>query len=74
MKARYKAIELVLKYLRIDNNTKEWLNVDIAKQCALIAVDIAVEELYDTWEVDNGGKYWAEGEYWDEVTEEIIKL
>ena len=34
-----KAEELVLKYLRIDNNTKEWFNTHIAKQCALIAVD-----------------------------------
>ena len=34
-----KADELVLRYLRINNNTKEWFNLYIAKQCALIAVD-----------------------------------
>jgi hypothetical protein len=34
-----KAEELVLKFLRIENNTPEWFNTHIAKQCALIAVD-----------------------------------
>ena len=34
-----KAEELVFRYLRINNNTKEWFNLHIAKQCALIAVD-----------------------------------
>ena len=31
-----KAKWLVLKYLRIENNTKEWFNTLIAKQCAII--------------------------------------
>ena len=38
MNPKEKAEELILKYLRIDNNTKQWINIHIAKQCALIAV------------------------------------
>ena len=45
MTPKEKAHELVLKYLRIDNNTKEWFNIHIAKQCALIAVDDIIEEV-----------------------------
>ena len=47
--AKEKAEELVLKYLRIDNNTKEWFNTHIAKQCALIAVDEIHEALKQTF-------------------------
>jgi hypothetical protein len=38
MEAKLKAEELVLKFLRVENNTPEWFNTHIAKQCALIAV------------------------------------
>jgi hypothetical protein len=43
MEAKEKAIELVLNFLRIENNTPEWFNTHIAKQCALIAVDEIIE-------------------------------
>ena len=43
-----KAEELVLKYLRVDNNTREWFNTYIAKQCALIAVDELINTEYQT--------------------------
>ena len=64
-----KAEELVLRYLRIDNNTKEWFNLYIAKQCALIAVD----EILKAREVSPGGLILDE-DYWLEVKEELEKL
>ena len=67
MKPEDKAKDLVLKYLRIDNNTSEWFNTHIAKQCALIAVD---ELIYETkFEFPN-----IRQRYWIEVKQEIDKL
>jgi hypothetical protein len=63
-KSQEKAEELVLKYLRINNNTKEWFNTHIAKQCALIAVD----------ELIKYSDEWDDSYYWEEVKEEIEKL
>jgi hypothetical protein len=62
-----KAKELVLKYLRIDNNTKEWFNSHIAKQCALIAID----EILNINSVD---KDFSLSHYWLDVKDEIINL
>lgn len=67
-KEKEKAEELVLKYLRIDNNTKEWFNTHIAKQCALIAVDEIFESISEIFET------YEEREYWLEVKKEIEKL
>lgn len=66
MKAKEEAENLVLKYLRIDNNTKEWFNTHIAKQCALIAVN----------EILNNDKVmpYIIISYWKEVKKEIKKL
>jgi hypothetical protein len=69
-----KAMELVLRYLRIDNNTIQWFNLYIAKQCALIAVD----EIIDILEI-NGftlQEYHDKGtlEYWIHVKDEIENL
>jgi len=44
-KSQEKAEELVLKYLRINNNTKEWFNIHIAKQCAIIAQKNLLDKL-----------------------------
>jgi hypothetical protein len=69
MEAKEKAEELVLKFLRVENNTPEWFNTHIAKQCALIAVDEIINnvlvgiDLASTW-----------GNYWQEVKQEIEKL
>ena len=63
MNSKDKAEELVLKYLRIDNNTKEWFNTHIAKQCALIAVDEILEHCYEVMKP-----------FWNEVKKEIEKL
>ena len=62
-----KADELVLRYLRIDNNTKEWFNLYIAKQCALIAVD----EILNINSVD---KDFSLSHYWLDVKDEILNL
>jgi hypothetical protein len=62
-----KAKELVLRYLRIDNNTKEWFNSHIAKQCALIAVD----EILNINSID---KDFSLSHYWLDVKHEIENL
>jgi hypothetical protein len=64
MTAKQKAEELVLKYLRIENNIPEWFNTHIAKQCALIACD----EVLGYMGADRGT------EFWQEVKREIEKL
>jgi len=71
MTPKEKAEELVLRYLRIDNNTKEWFNSHIAKQCALIAVDEILNTLYS---IPFGNALDNELEYWNEVKQEIEKL
>jgi len=65
--AKEKAEELVLKYLRIDNNTKEWFNTHIAKQCALIAVDEIIKSI-------NPFGMFLGKDYWEEVKQEIINI
>jgi len=72
MTPQEKAKELVLKYLRIDNNTKEWFNTHIAKQCALIAVD----EILDLSQIASFRRdnVYMEMEYWGEVIKEINNL
>ena len=62
MEAKEKAEELVLNFLRIENNTPEWFNTHIAKQCALIAVD----------EVLNKDGY--NNDYWQQVKTEINNI
>ena len=64
MTAKEKAEDLVLKYLRIENNIPEWFNTNIAKQCALIAVD----EVLGYMGADRGTEFWVE------VKNEIEKL
>lgn len=67
MTEKEKAEELVLKYLRIDNNTIEWFNTYIAKQCALIAVD----EILNA--INPFGQFLGK-DYWQEVKKEIEQL
>ena len=70
-----KAEELVLKYLRVDNNTKEWFNTYISKQCALIAVK-EIEESGNklTYELLDGYVDVGFLAYWKVVKQEIEKL
>jgi len=82
MTPKEKAEELVLKYLRIrtDKMFNGWWHKQMAKQCALIAVDEAIEfELRIVKEVEwlsikaeMGFK--CEGLFWQEVKQEIEKL
>ncbi len=69
MSAKEKAEELVLKFLRIDNNTPEWFNTHIAKQCALIAVDEILNH-----HSQEQGLYRIDTYYWQQVKTEIGKL
>jgi hypothetical protein len=64
MTPKEKAKELVDKYF----TTGYAINLFYAKQCALIAVDEAIEESYL---VD---KTYCRQEYWEEVKQEIEKL
>ena len=89
-KARQKAEELVLKYLRIKDNWNKdgWFHKGLAKQCALIAVDEILnankEVMYsiDFVEYQDAlnlrAKVKSETEifvyYWQEVKKEIQKL
>lgn len=70
MTAKEKAEDLVLKYLRIDNNTSEWFNTHIAKQCALIAVN----EIIKTIEYSSQADEMSKTSYWQKVKTEIEKL
>ena len=74
MTPKEKAHELVLKYLRIDNNTKEWFNIHIAKQCALIAVDEIIEALPCREEYGGEWKLIDNTEYWEEVKQELESI
>ena len=81
MTPKEKAEELVIKYLRIDNDTKEWFHKGIAKQCALVAVDeiLKVAEP-STEQVQYTNGEWAReyreipNRYWSEVKQEIENL
>jgi|DEB0MinimDraft_3_1074331.scaffolds.fasta_scaffold663044_1 hypothetical protein len=64
MTPKEKAEELILKYLRIDNDTQEWFHKGLAKQCALVAV----EQIY----INNTDE--SKNDYWIEVIREIENL
>jgi hypothetical protein len=80
MTPKEKAIELVEKFTDIENEYNEYSDFKQAKQCALIAVDEAIEfELRIVKEVEwlsikaeMGFK--CEGLFWEEVKQEIQKL
>ena len=72
MTPKEKAQELVLKFLRIDNNTPEWFNTHIAKQCALIAVD-EVLECYPA-QCPKESYEMEQHIYWQQVKTEINKI
>jgi hypothetical protein len=74
MTSKEKAEELILKYLRIDNNTSEWFNTHIAKQCALIAVT----EIINSNPHSNLFNFYSDihstMQYWNEVKNELTNL
>jgi hypothetical protein len=77
MKTKEKANELVLKYLKLqEEGSLNWFHKILAKQCAIIAVNEIVEfmrmddEFHDDCHMAN--THWVM--YWDEVKKEIEKL
>jgi hypothetical protein len=72
MEAKLKAEELVLKFLRVENNTPEWFNTHIAKQCALIAV----QEIINANPHSNPftTEVYSTMLFWQEVKNEINNL
>jgi hypothetical protein len=72
MNAKLKAEELVLKFLRIENNTPEWFNTHIAKQCALISV----QEIINANPHSNPftTEVYSTMLFWQEVKHEINNL
>jgi len=73
MTPKEKAIELVDKFkLNTGANTK--INIYVAKQCALIAVD-EIDDIYQKLTPKDDPYYFLlELEYWQEVKNEIDKL
>ena len=72
MEAKDKAENLVLKFLRVENNTPEWFNTHIAKQCAIIAV----QEIINANPHSNPftTEVYSTMLYWQEVKQEINNL
>lgn len=73
MTPKEKAKQLVKK-LTLSSNAQEgsWMCEDLAKQCALIAVDIAIKCCKDYDEVHEN--YTTQVDHWMEVKQEIEKL
>ncbi len=74
MTAKDKANELVLKYLRIDNNTKEWFNTHIAKQCALILIDEILKSTPKYPSISITMPHFEATVYWEAVKHEIENI
>jgi hypothetical protein len=80
MNPKEKAENLVLKYLKIENNPKEWFNKKIAKQCALIAVDEIIKfeksivKQLEKITINLSGQFELKKLYWQEVKQEIENL
>jgi hypothetical protein len=72
MESKEKAEQLVLKFLRVENNTPEWFNTHIAKQCAIIAV----QEIINANPHSNplNTDVYSTMIYWQEVKTEINNL
>jgi len=68
MTSKEKAAELIGKYLEPNGIV---FGLDIAKQCALIAVDEIIEEYGTYFKVNVEDKYVS---YWQQVKQEIQKL
>ena len=64
MTPKEKAQDLILKHLRVNHG----FNVHIARQCALIAVDLLMEEAYRQHDYEGFKAYWKA------VKQEIEKL
>jgi hypothetical protein len=70
MTPKEKATELFKKYYCMNNDSKSKLKVigfETAKQCALIAVDLVIDNIEDDY-LENDLNYW------EDVKQEIEKL
>jgi hypothetical protein len=78
MKSKEKALRLCQQYGLITFATKYndgyTLPLEMAKQCALIAVNEIIKECYKWAGGDNGEWDNKRFEYWEEVKQEINKL
>ena len=73
MTPKEKAEELVLKYLRLqEEGSSNWFHKILAKQCALIAVELHLEELSKMKLIFSDRELHYK--YWQEVKQEIEKL
>jgi hypothetical protein len=73
MTPKEKAEELVLKFLRIENNTPEWFNTHIAKQCALILANEIYDEVHRI-SLSSDINLNGTSNHWYQVKQEIEKL
>jgi hypothetical protein len=76
MKTKEKAKELVNRCMNINKvklSDYSVIYTPTAKQCALIAVDLAIEVIYK-YSIHSDCSEDASLEYWEEVKEEILKL
>jgi len=70
--AKEKAEELVLKYLRLqEEGSSNWFHKILAKQCAIIAVDEMLDD--DVYDMSHE-LFMKRIEYLEEVKSEIVKL
>ena len=65
-----RAKDIVVKHLRVSNDTKEWFSTPIAKHCAKVTVD----EILNTIEYSSQADEMAKIIYWQKVKQEIEKL
>jgi len=72
MTPKEKATELRDKMYSVKiNNTGGWMFRDVAKECAIIAVDLRLDGNFEFTSIDYGEDSL---EYWQEVKQEIEKL
>ena len=55
-----KAIELILKFMRLQEPNYNWFHSKLAKECALIAVDEILSTIQDLKCEDVNWDYWIE--------------
>lgn len=65
-KAKEKAEELILKFMRLQERNYNWFDSKLGKQCALIAVDEIINAI--------GFSNNVNVDYWLEVKKEIEKM
>ena len=74
MKAKEKAEELILKFMRLQEPNYNWFHSKLAKQCALIAVDEIISGYeFDSLEIEHK-RIMDSINFWDEVKQEINNL